>query len=239
MPFPGDPSHIPPAPLHLASHVERTRTGTILLGGGGTPEHTTLVDSAFCDMLETDRVLYLPFAREAHEAEARLKELRESFGARRRILVDAWHDPAHPPRPLRTYGALYIDGGNTFRLLAALTQHRLTNALTAFHLGGGLIYGMSAGAIVLGAEIAIAAHFDPDTAGLTDRRGLNLLRGADVWPHYMAGDHATVCAFSTASGRTVIAVPEDGAAVLDTMTLSAIGAPPTLIMPHPGWEPAK
>ena len=59
----------------------------------------------------------------------------------------------------------------------------------SFALRGGVVYGGSAGAIVLGANISTCAHMDHNDVGITDMHGLDLLDGHAVWCHYQAADY--------------------------------------------------
>ncbi|KAJ4147574.1 hypothetical protein LMH87_002086 [Akanthomyces muscarius] len=61
-----------------------------------------------------------------------------------------------PDFGLRDADIVAIPGGSTFRLLQHLQSNDLLSALQSFLDKGGRIYGGSAGALILGASIAIA-----------------------------------------------------------------------------------
>ena len=159
------------------------------------------------------RLLYLPVASG-----------RKADGyAQHRAWIDAVFSPlgvadirmwteleSHAPQELNTFGGVYVGGGNTFTLLHLLRTSGFDTALKRFALNGGAVYGGSAGAIVLGADIASCERDDPNTARLTDTTALNLTGGADIWCHYRPDQLEQVQAHSDTSGRPVYALPERG-----------------------------
>ena len=135
-----------------------------------------------------------------------------------------WTDLSrHQPEPLETFGAVYIGGGNTFTLLHLLRASGLDLALKTFAMNGGAIYGGSAGAILLGADIASCERDDSNTAGLTDTRGLNLLGGTDIWCHYTPDQRETVQTYNDTSGRPILALPERGGLCVENGVVRSAG----------------
>ncbi len=114
----------------------------------------------------------------------------------------------HTPTELDDFSGVYFGGGNTFRLLHLLRQTGFDVALRRYALAGGAVYGGSAGAILLGADIGSCERDDPNTVGLSGTRGLDLLGGHDVWCHFVPGQAAQVQAWADASGRSVFALTE-------------------------------
>ena len=159
------------------------------------------------------RLLYLPVASG-----------REEDGyAQHRAWIDAVFSPlgvtdiqmwteleSHSSEELQAFSGVYIGGGNTFTLLHLLRASGFDTALKRFALNGGAIYGGSAGAIVLGADIVSCERDDPNTVGLNDTAALNLMGGADLWCHYRPDQLEQVQTYSNTSGRTVHALPERG-----------------------------
>ena len=86
---------------------------------------------------------------------------------------------------------------------------------------GGVYYGGSAGAVLAGADIAVAGFADPNDAGVTDTGGLRLVGDALVRPHYTPGDRDECWAWA-AQGFTVLGIPETaGLAVVDGVARNA------------------
>ncbi|HEV2636321.1 MAG TPA: Type 1 glutamine amidotransferase-like domain-containing protein [Actinocrinis sp.] len=130
-----------------------------------------------------------------------------------------------------------IDGGNTFQLMHILRRSHQDTALALMHQDGAVVYGMSAGAIILGADIRIAAHFDDNEVVLDQLQGLKLLENTDVWPHYTPAHRDQVAETARRTGTDILAVPEDGAALIRDQWYS-VGRPATLFLPRPTGQSA-
>jgi dipeptidase E len=203
----------------------------LIMAGGGTPRQSEAVDAAFRQLVRGPRLLYVPFARD-DEPEIRVKELQASF-APETDRIEVWDDPHRLPRPLPAYDAVYIDGGNTFDLMAAVRSADLGPVMADYLAAGGLIYGMSAGAILFGASITPAAFFDPNDAGLTDFSGLGQLGGASIWPHYLPGYDGELRALAAREGHDVIGVAEEAAVHVLDGQFTALG-PGAVLRFRPG-----
>ena len=111
---------------------------------------------------------------------------------------------------------LFIPGGNTFHLLHFLQTHPLLpQALRDFLEKGGVIFGGSAGALILGKDIAICdvqnGGLDENDIGLKDTAGLDLLGGAVVFPHFKTEEeeqHQVCKRWADEKDVVVIAMPE-------------------------------
>jgi dipeptidase E len=194
-----------------------------------------VVDAAFRQLVRGPSLLYVPFALD-HEPAVRVRELHASFGPEV-DRIEVWDDPGEPPRPLPAYDAVYIDGGNTFQLMATVRSAGLGPALADYLAGGGLIYGMSAGAILFGASITPATFFDPNDAGLVDFSGLGLLGGASIWPHYLPEYDSELRALAAREDHDVIGVPEDAALHFLDGHVTALGTGAAVLFRPGGREP--
>lgn len=105
---------------------------------------------------------------------------------------------------LNDFAAIYIGGGNTYSLLQEIKNHNFDKLLKRHLLSGGCIYGGSAGAIILGKSIVTST--DINKTDLKDFRGINLLKGYSVWPHYKESDFEKIK--KIALTNKVIAIPE-------------------------------
>ncbi len=205
----------------------------LIMAGGGTPRQSEAVDAAFRQLVRGPRLLYVPFARDDEPA-VRLRELRASF-ATEIGSIEVWGDPYELPRPLPAYDAVYIDGGNTFQLMATVRSAGLGLALADYLAAGGLIYGMSAGAILFGASLAPAAFFDANDAGLADFSGLGLLAGTSIWPHYLPENDGELRTFAAREGHEVIGVGEEAAVHFLNGQFSALGTGAAVLF-RPGHQ---
>ena len=108
---------------------------------------------------------------------------------------------------------LFIPGGNTYELLAAVRT--MLPQLAEFLQRGGHVYGGSAGAILFGADIDIAGILDPNDIGLTDTAGADLLSGHVVYPHYTPDQESTAAAWAADHDVRVLAIPETAGVIVD------------------------
>lgn len=194
----------------------------IILAGGGDSDQARAVDQFFAGAIDIGgRVVYIPVAMEPHvfsyaECEAWFRRAYAAHGITNiEVLTD-----------LRTgeldgAAAVYIGGGNTFRLLAEVRDSGFGAKLRAYAKSGGVIYGGSAGALLLGASIEHASLLDANAAGLTDFAGLNLLDGWDVWCHYRDEDAPLI----QPHPRPLYVLREEGGIAIDGKNIQALGAP--------------
>ena len=167
----------------------------ILLGGGGSAEDERPILERFAAWVGAGRVLYLPIAAEqpgsAHLAW--VTSVLTPLGVRQ---IEMWTTLAgHQPAELGSYTGIFMGGGNTYWLLHQLRAGGFGDPIRQYALQGGVVYGGSAGAIVLGANISTCAHMDHNDVGMTDMHGLDLLDGHAVWCHYRASDYPLCQAF--------------------------------------------
>lgn len=196
------------------------------LGGGGNErDEAALWDEAF---IPGQRVSIWPFAMTL--GPARTDSVRWLTGALRTrgdFSVDAWGlddtDTDYSSGRLHRSDVLAIPGGNTFELLHHLQQHDLLTAIGTFLDGGGRVYGGSAGAILLGADIAIAEVEDPNDADVRNTRGLDLLAGAVVRPHYRPAQDSDLQHWAQSNQQTVLALPERSGVVVTGMMARNVG----------------
>ena len=94
---------------------------------------------------QTKRVLFVPFA--LHDRDAYAAQARQRFEAMGYEL-DSIHQAPDPFRAVDQAEAIFIGGGNTFRLLLGLYQLHLLAPIRGRVAGGMLYMGSSAGAVV-------------------------------------------------------------------------------------------
>ena len=127
----------PPQRLLLIS------TSTVF--GAGYLEHALPEIEDFLGRAE--RVLFVPYALKDHAAYA--AKARGAFGRS----LDSVHEAASPRDAIRAAQALFVGGGNTFRLLATLYRLDLVGPIRERVADGMLYAGASAGSNVAGPTI--------------------------------------------------------------------------------------
>jgi len=164
---------------------------TIILSGGGDPEAVIPIDQYFSSIIDLRKtVLYIPVAMEAHvfSYDACFAWFQKTYGAYGVSNIELCTDLTTVSLD-RRYGAVFIGGGNTFKLLNEIQRSSFDLQLRSYLALGGILYGGSAGAIVCGKTIEPAIYADDNLVGLKDLSGLNLLDGHDVFCHYEPAKH--------------------------------------------------
>ena len=161
----------------------------LFLNGGGDSSDTAQLDREFVGALGDGPLLYWPFAR-AKETYARcLDWFTPLFAVIGATTIEMWSQLDREPRSLSGYGGLYIGGGDTYRLFASLSASGFFDrVLVDAALGGLPVFGGSAGAIILGADIATWVPDGVERPLVEAARGLDLLGGYSVWSEYETRD---------------------------------------------------
>lgn len=116
--------------------------------GGGYLDHAESEIKSYLQHVE--RVLFVPYAlqdRDGYSKVARTKFNALGFG------LDSIHESADPKRAVASAQAMFIGGGNTFRLLKTLYELDLLDLIRQRADSGMLYMGASAGSNVAGPTI--------------------------------------------------------------------------------------
>jgi dipeptidase E len=128
----------------------------IILGGGGDSEQSLALDTEYINNYGIMSILYIPIA---------LQRDQEGYSdcykwisnwvqniSKNQITIDMCLDLSQG-FDLDKYDSVYLGGGNTFELLYQIKINNWDTKLIQFYNRGGVIYGGSAGAIILGKSI--------------------------------------------------------------------------------------
>lgn len=206
--------------------------GAIFLSGGGDRKHTEKFDALYTHELDKNMpLLYIPIAMEGtvsfRECEKWIKSVFEPLGFNK---IEMWTDLNNKTLgDLSKFSALYIGGGNTFLLLNHIRRSGFSQLLEKFVEMGGIVYGGSAGAIILGEDIRTCAHLDENHIGLNEFGGLQLLQGLAVWCHYKQEDDALIEQYIQANGFPVLALSEQTGTVIQQGTIQVTGTKPAFL----------
>jgi Peptidase E len=206
---------------------ERVGDGEILLGGGGDADDSSPLDEWLVDQIGTDAAMgYIPVAMPDEtylDCERWITSVFERHGL---TDIEPWTEPTEvTPKTMANIDAIYVGGGNTYRLLAKLRAASLDGPLREFVLDGGILYGGSAGAIICGATIETTP--DENHVEITDPTGFELLPDIDVWCHYKTDDE--VSQYATVTGRTTVAIPERSGVSVTATHYTVVGHEPVCV----------
>ena len=155
----------------------------LVLSGGGDSEQVKQLDEYFANYVGDEKVLYIPVAMYKIPYDDCENWFRKTYAKYKISNIDVCTDLKKTPN-LSEYKAIFIGGGNTFKLLKEIKESNFDYALINYLKSGGFVYGGSAGAIIFGKTIETANHADKNLVDLKDLNGINLLNGYDIWCHY-------------------------------------------------------
>lgn len=207
--------------------------GRLFLSGGGNEKQTEALDEIF--LKDIKKILYIPLAWPNNDFDSCLKWLTSLIDQhkKRETEIDMIID-LNKEINLENYDAVYIGGGNTFKLLKKIRESNFDKKLIDYYKKGGTIYGGSAGAIIFGKDINIALickDRDVNNVNLKDTGGLNLLNGAYIQCHFeedQIDEHKKFIDENNA--KEIICIPEESALMITAQGAQAIGLKPIIII---------
>ena len=156
-------------------------TSTVF-GGNYLDYAATEISDFFGD---TRRLLFVPFA--LHDQNAYAERVRKSFGTMG-YAIDSLHDAADAIAAVNAAEAIFIGGGNTFRLLNWLYELNLLGPIRDRVMAGMLYLGSSAGSNVAGPTIKTTNDMPIIQPPSFDSLGLVSFQ---INPHYLDPDPAS------------------------------------------------
>ena len=176
----------------------------LLLSGGGEPDQVKPLDEYFANYVMNGKILYIPVAMDKIPYEDCEKWFRETYAKYNLNNIEMCTN-LKEINNLNNYKAIFIGGGNTFKLLKEIKESNFDIILKDYLNNNGFIYGGSAGAIIFGKTIEPAIHADKNTVDLKDLNGLNILDDYDVWCHYKETDN-----LKDLNRKTIVLYEESG-----------------------------
>jgi dipeptidase E len=201
----------------------------IALAGGGGAADSRLLDELFASWIRPQgRLLYLPIAlRGIRSFDSCFEWITESFAPLAITHITMWTDlTKHHGRELEEFEAIYIGGGNTFSLLAELMNSGFDHHLKAYASEGGILYGGSAGAVILGKDIRTVSHMDRNHIGLTEVKCLDLAQEYAVYPHYEPQADQFIEEFVQKHRQPVLGISERSGIVMEANKMYSVGFEP-------------
>ena len=160
----------------------------LILCGGGSGNQNTLANQKLNEIIDHKRpILYIPLAmnEEEHSYDSCYEWIQGELANVDILYIEmvrTFEELAS--KDLKHYAALFIGGGNTYKLLLGLKQSGARNNIRNYINNDGIVIGGSAGAVIFGYDINIIASMDRNDVNLTDTRGFDVLSGISIFPHY-------------------------------------------------------
>jgi len=208
------------------------RRAKLVLYSGGQERRNALIHEDLIELAlaphgpragEGVKMTYVPFCSQDSLPFFRRFERRyRAFGATRFDCLPV-DDPAlrgdrRAEQTLLSSDVVYLAGGNTYYFLKHLRRSGLMPTLRHFAARGGVLAGLSAGALLLTPHIALAGYpeFDCDEneVGLRNEHGLGLV-GFEFFPHFSSSPRLrdALLRYSRRNGRPIYAC-RDGSGIL-------------------------
>lgn len=199
--------------------------GKIYLSGGGNEQDTFSLDGYFfAEIPLGGKILYVPYALKGHPKYETAREWFANLLALhgRTDITFEFAEDLTLYKDLSSYHAVYIGGGDTDMLMDELDRTGFEFVLEHYNRHGGVVYGGSAGAIVLGKFIDTCREVRREF-----KTGCGLLGRFSVCPHYR-GEKKD--GWPTSHDSKLICLPEDvGVVVQDGQVINSDSRKYTII----------
>ena len=201
----------------------------LFLSGGGDAKQTMTLDDMFISSIpRSKKMLYIPVAMpEKHHTFGECFDwFKNAMLLHKLDTLDMWTTLNNKKySELSAYDAVYIGGGNTFLLLDIVRRSGFDKLLRRYIQSKGVIYGGSAGAIIMGKDIRLAGFgddADKNMVGLKRFDGLNLVNGYSIRCHYTAKDDIKMKAYIRKTGINTIALKEDAGVIVENSKIEPV-----------------
>lgn len=190
----------------------------LFLAGGGDQNDSLKIDTQFIKSLKHKKVLYIPLALEPsiNGYESCYDWISSTLSDRltgKFVDIIMWTDLNNKKETdLKQYDAIYIGGGNTYKLLKTIQETKFDKILTNFYKNGGIIYGGSAGAIICGYDIKTVS--EENEINYVYNNGLNLISNSSLICHYQPNLNNKIFKYIKKNKRQVIAIPEKSGLII-------------------------
>lgn len=205
----------------------------LILSGGGDGTQSIKVDTYYRSLNPGRKTIaYIPHAIASSDWE-KAEEWLLQRPALEGLTVRPVKDLANVDvAELTLCHSIFIMGGNTFTLLDCFRKTGFASTLVSI-VDEVLIYGISAGAIVLGHDIQsaeIGPDADVNTVGLMDLAGVNLLQEYNIHAHFTPDQSDILTEMCKKSNHACIALSERAGVYVNGRIVTNIGADEIVIV---------
>lgn len=216
----------------------------LILCGGGSGKQNYYANQKLNEIINHHKpLLYIPLAMDeiTHPYDSCYEWIKKELSQVDLVGIDmvrSFEELAK--KQFDSYAALFIGGGNTYKLLKGIKDNGIFPKIESYLSEGGIILGSSAGATIFGYDINVLSSMDPNDVKLSDTSGFNVLDGVSIFPHYTNNKlelsidenrnrHRkftnAIIDYSRAIGD-VIAIPEEDAIFIDNGKTEILGIRP-------------
>lgn len=216
----------------------------LILCGGGSGKQNYYANKKLNEIIDHNKpLLYVPLAMDEsdHPYDSCYEWINEELAQVQLSGIDMVRSFEElVQKNYNNYCALFIGGGNTYKLLKGIKDSGAFEKIKEFINNGGIVIGGSAGAVIFGCDIDIISTMDPNDVALIDTKGFNVMNGVSIFPHYtntksklseeenlarLNNFTNAIKHFSMTNGD-VIAIPEEDAIFVNNGELEILGNRP-------------
>ena len=203
----------------------------VLYSGGQSPTNKRLHEALVrLGRKQAQSMTYIPFSHENGDYYfKKIKKRYRQFGIKKFVYfaVDSDFLRREMNEALKS-DIIYLAGGNTFYFLKHLRESGFLKRLEKYIKGGGIVAGLSAGAIILTPNINMAAYPKHDCDVNEVRlKNLHSLGAVDFefYPHYVpsARTHKAMISYSKKSERMIVACPDGSGVIVKNAEFRFVG----------------
>jgi dipeptidase E len=208
--------------------------GKLLLSGGGDARQSSKMNAFFASIINKAKpLLYIPLAGdpEYRTYESCLDYVKKVFSPLGIDRITMWTELDDKTlEQFLNFSAVYLSGGSAEKLLSHFDMH-FRRILKEYYENGGIVYGQSAGAIVLGKTINVLGQVKDDLDGL------NLVSDYSLSCHYQKEHYSLITRYVQSNNQKVIALPE-GTALQKTQEemFQVVGDEPAFVFDRGGKQ---
>jgi dipeptidase E len=209
----------------------------LFLSGGGSENITEEVDRFFLENIlpnkDKIKILYIPVAKsgDMNVYKKSLKWLKDKFYKinKNNKLDFTLCTKLENIESLSDYDALYLGGGNTYRLLHLIYKSGFDKLLIEYIKSGGVVYGASAGAVLFGQDIStyIEDKYLPENIKhrYIKEKGLSVFDNYSFLTHFEDGDEVKVLEFFRKNkDGNVICIPPGVVVIINNNSFKVVGS---------------
>lgn len=208
----------------------------VFLCGGGSGAQTQDAYKKLDELIDHSKpLLYIPLAMDYGKYDSCYEWITEELKALNICEIDMVRSARElEDKYLEEYCAIFIGGGNTYKLLFELKLSGSFNKIKDFILNDGIVFGGSAGAIIMGDNIDSCECDDENNVGLVDTSGFDILNGISLLCHYTNRDDEknkfnAEFLKDRSQDMKIIALPEEDTIFVDNGKFKVFGSRPYYI----------
>ncbi len=199
--------------------------------GGGDDQDNKKLDKEFFKIINTSNPLFTFIPASSYDSDLEFVEFVKQY--KRFGITDFLHFPVDREFDSTLYETLFhskvihLHGGNTYYFLNTLKRSGIYNFLQEFVSQGGILTGLSAGAIIMSPCINTAGFpsFDKDENEdkIRNLKGLDLVR-FEFFPHYRNSQRydREILSYSKKTNNPIYACPDGNGIIVESDTIKFV-----------------